>query len=71
MIFGAVPKTTVEDNTQAWIGDHCMAAHLVPGVILTNRKMNKSDPQLYDIPSTVLSEFGVANGPGMLGKSVF
>jgi predicted AlkP superfamily phosphohydrolase/phosphomutase len=69
--LGAVPKMTVEDNTQAWIGDHCMAAHLVPGVILTNRKMSKSDPQLYDIPSTVLSEFGVANGPGMLGKSVF
>ena len=30
--LGAVPKDTVEDNTQAWIGDHCMAAHLVPGV---------------------------------------
>jgi hypothetical protein len=69
--LGAVPKDTVEDNTQAWIGDHCMAAHLVPGVILANRKITKSDPQLYDVPTTILGEFGVANGPGMLGKSVF
>ena len=24
-----------------------------------------------DIPTTILSEFGVQNGPGMIGKSVF
>ena len=69
--LGAVPKDTVEDNTQAWIADHCMAAHLVPGVILSNRKIAAKDPGLVDIPSTILSEFGLQNGPGMIGKSVF
>jgi predicted AlkP superfamily phosphohydrolase/phosphomutase len=69
--LGAVPKDTVEDNTQAWIGDHCMASHLVPGVILSNRKIAASEPQLYDISTTILNEFGVQNIPGMIGKSVF
>jgi predicted AlkP superfamily phosphohydrolase/phosphomutase len=69
--LGAVPKDTVEDNTQAWIGDHCMAAHLVPGVLLSNRKISAAEPRLVDIPTTILSEFGIGNGPGMIGKSVF
>ena len=69
--LGAVPKDTVEDNTQAWIGDHCMAAHLVPGVILSNRKIAASDPGLADIATTILGEFGIKNGPGMIGRSVF
>ena len=67
----AVPKDTVEDNTQAWIGDHCMAAHLVPGVLLSNRKIVAAEPQLYDIASTILGEFGIANTAGMIGRSVF
>jgi predicted AlkP superfamily phosphohydrolase/phosphomutase len=69
--LGAVPKDTVEDNTQAWIGDHCMAAHLVPGVLLSNRKISLADPSLVDVPTTILGEFGVKNGPGMIGRSFF
>jgi hypothetical protein len=69
--LGAVPKDTVEDNTQAWIGDHCMAAHLVPGVVLSNRKISLADPGLEDVPTTILGEFGVKNGPGMIGRSIF
>jgi predicted AlkP superfamily phosphohydrolase/phosphomutase len=69
--LGAVPKDTVEDNTQAWIGDHCMASHLVPGVLFSNHKIKADDPQLWDIATTILNEFGVNNGPGMIGKSVF
>jgi predicted AlkP superfamily phosphohydrolase/phosphomutase len=69
--LGAVPKDTVEDNTQAWIGDHCMASHLVPGVLLSNRKFAAGQPRLVDIATTILGEFGIANGPGMIGRSVF
>ena len=69
--LGAVPKDTVEDNTQAWIGDHCMASHLVPGVILSNRKIAADKPGLVDVPTTILGEFGISNGPGMIGRSVF
>ena len=69
--LGAVPKTTLENNTQAWIGDHCMAADEVPGVLLSNRKFRADHPQMYDVPSTVLSEFGVPEESGMLGHTVF
>ena len=44
--LGAVPKVPLEDNTQAWIGDHCMASDEVPGVLLSNRKINVAAPVL-------------------------
>jgi predicted AlkP superfamily phosphohydrolase/phosphomutase len=69
--LGAVPKTTLEDNTQAWIGDHCMASDEVPGVLLSNRKVRAAEPQLYDITATILNEFGVRNTEGMIGQPVF
>jgi predicted AlkP superfamily phosphohydrolase/phosphomutase len=69
--LGAVPKEEIEDNNDAWIGDHCMAADEVPGVVLSNRRLRLDSPQLYDITATVLKEFGVSKAPGMLGHSVF
>jgi predicted AlkP superfamily phosphohydrolase/phosphomutase len=69
--LGAIPPVTIEDNTQAWIGDHCMAADEVPGVLLSNRKFRRTNPQMYDVPVTILAHFGVAPISGMLGQSVF
>jgi predicted AlkP superfamily phosphohydrolase/phosphomutase len=69
--LGAVPKNLLDDNTQAWIGDHCMAADQVPGVLLSNRKIRATEPQLFDVTSTILKEFGLANTEGMIGQSVF
>jgi hypothetical protein len=69
--LGAVPKEMIEDNTEAWIGDHCMASDEVPGVLLSNRKIQAADPQLFDITSTILAEFGIGNTPGMIGHTVF
>jgi predicted AlkP superfamily phosphohydrolase/phosphomutase len=69
--LGAVPKLSVEDNTQAWIADHCMASNQVPGVILSNRDISAAAPQLWDVTATVLKEFGVPKGSGMIGKEVF
>ena len=69
--LGAVPKASVEDNTQAWIADHCMASNQVPGVILCNRKINLANPQLPDVTATVLKEFGVPKTSEMIGQSVF
>ena len=69
--LGAVPASTLEDNTQAWIGDHCMASDEVPGVLLSNRKMRAAAPQLFDITATILSEFGVKKPANMIGQTVF
>jgi predicted AlkP superfamily phosphohydrolase/phosphomutase len=69
--LGAVPAVSLEDNTQAWIGDHCMASGEVPGVLLTNRKVRAADAQLYDVTATILSEFGVRPPANMTGHTVF
>src|SRR5262245_48398364 len=34
--LGAVPAAVIEDNLDAWIGDHCIAAGHVPGVLIAN-----------------------------------
>jgi predicted AlkP superfamily phosphohydrolase/phosphomutase len=69
--LGAVPKVALVDNTDAWIGDHCMASDEVPGVLLSNRKINAAAPQLADITATILHEFGLPVASGMIGQSVF
>jgi predicted AlkP superfamily phosphohydrolase/phosphomutase len=69
--LGAAPKNIVEDNTGAWIGDHCVAAHLVPGVLLSNRQTQVRDPKLADLTVTLLAEFEVAAAPGMKGHVLF
>jgi predicted AlkP superfamily phosphohydrolase/phosphomutase len=68
--LGAAPKDFVEDNHKAWSGDHCIDPVLVPGVILTNRKITGSNPGLIDIAPTVLDEFGLQPSPSMTGKDV-
>jgi len=37
-ILGAFPSEILEDNANAWSGDHCMDYTKVPGVLLSNRK---------------------------------
>jgi hypothetical protein len=69
--LGAVPKLDVEDNTQAWIGDHCMAASEVPGVLFSNRKFRTAAPRLVDVTATILREFGIAPANGMIGETVY
>ena len=70
-ILGAFPPDLLEDNTNPWSGDHCMDYTLVPGVLLSNRKIDVLNPALTDITPTILAEFGIAKTKGMLGQSVF
>ena len=69
--LGAVPHDVMEDNLQAWIGDHCMAADQVPGVLFSNRPLRTAGPHLWDITASILGEFGVPKANGMIGQSVF
>lgn len=70
-ILGAFPADELEDNSNPWSGDHCMDYTLVPGVLLSNRKIAADAPSLTDIAPTILSEFGIARAQGMIGQSVF
>jgi predicted AlkP superfamily phosphohydrolase/phosphomutase len=70
-ILGAFPPDVLEDNTNAWSGDHCMDFTKVPGVLLSNRKIDAQAPALTDIAPTILAEFGIAKTQEMKGQSVF
>ena len=69
--LGAVPPAVIEDNRDEWRGDHCIAAELVPGVFLSNRKSRIGDLWLGDVTVTLLHEFGVRPAEGMRGRAIF
>jgi predicted AlkP superfamily phosphohydrolase/phosphomutase len=70
-ILGGFPADVLEDNTNAWSGDHCMDFTKVPGVLLSNRKIAAQTPALTDMAPTILAEFGIAKTKEMMGQSVF
>jgi predicted AlkP superfamily phosphohydrolase/phosphomutase len=69
--LGATPAETIEDNLDAWIGDHCSDAGAVPGALLVNRGVRIGDPRLADLTVTILSEFGVPRPAELTGRAVF
>src|SRR5262249_14544183 len=69
-ILGSFPPDEIEDNSNPWSGDHCMDYTLVPGVLLSNRKISAASPALTDIAPTILAEFGITKPASMMGKSV-
>jgi predicted AlkP superfamily phosphohydrolase/phosphomutase len=69
--LGEIPEELFGDNIHKWSGDHAMAAELVPGVVLSNRKIKAPDPALADLTVTILAEFGIKPLKGMKGKSIF
>jgi len=69
--LGGQPTRLIENNTDRWSGDHCIAAHLVPGVLLVNRGLAVEDPTLSDIAPSVLHAFGVKLPAGMKGRNLF
>ena len=51
--WGRFRSDVLEDNTNAWSGDHCMDFTKVPGVLLSNRKIDARTPALTDIAPTI------------------
>jgi predicted AlkP superfamily phosphohydrolase/phosphomutase len=69
--LGGVPRSVLEENTDAWLGDHCINPDDVPGVLLSNRVLRAATPGLKDLTVTILGLFGAGPGAGMSGRSVF
>lgn len=69
-ILGNFPAESFENNTNPWSGDHCMDYTLVPGVLLSNRPIELSNPALTDIAPTIFAQFGIPKPDGMMGRSV-
>jgi predicted AlkP superfamily phosphohydrolase/phosphomutase len=68
--LGRVPKNILEDNTQKWSGDHCMAPEAIPGTLLMNQKIKLDSPALYDLTATILKIFNIDQPKEMIGKSI-
>ncbi len=70
-VLGGFSARALEDNLEAWSGDHCMDFTQVPGVLLSSRKLAVSAPALTDVAPTILAEFGVAPPKEMTGRPVW
>ena len=68
--LGEFTTEVLEPNTEPWSGDHCIDYTLVPGVLLSNKKIVMPSPALTDIAPTVLAEYGIAKPANMVGQSV-
>ncbi len=66
--LGEFPADVFVDNDDPWSGDHQNDHRLVPGVLLTNRRITFDSPSLADLTVAVLDEFGVAPLPDMIGR---
>lgn len=69
--LGRIPKNIFEDNLEKWSGDHCMDPEVIPGILLTNRKIKMKFPALYDLTPTILSIFGIPKPKEMIGETIF
>lgn len=71
-VRGIVNDVVFDDNTKAWSGDHCIDPELVPGVLISNRKLSPAseEPVISDLAPTVLELFGVPAPRHMDGKSL-
>jgi predicted AlkP superfamily phosphohydrolase/phosphomutase len=69
-VLGGFSAQVLEDNHEAWSGDHCMDFRQVPGVLLSNRPVKAPSPALTDIAPTILREFGITAPEEMQGRPV-
>jgi len=66
--LGTLTEKILTPNLAKWSGDHCMDHTLVPGIFLSNRPLQVSDPDLKDLPTTILHFYGIAPPEQMHGR---
>jgi predicted AlkP superfamily phosphohydrolase/phosphomutase len=69
--LGKFPRGWIENRKDKWSYDHCMDPSMVPGVLLTNRKVASRQPSIWDLAPSILSGFGIRPPREMDGKSIF
>ncbi len=69
--LGDSSGSVLKENTDAWIGDHCMAPEFVPGVLISNKRSKSAKPSLKDLTASILSLYGVPRAAGMDGKVIY
>lgn len=69
-VLGETVKATIDLNPWAWAGDHSMATELVPGSLFISRSISNPNPNILDLPVTILDFFGFEKPEQMVGKSL-
>jgi len=67
--IGGAPYDLIVNNLKKWTGDHIVDPSIVPGIFLSNFKINSNHPTVMDIAPSVLSCFGLAV-PDISGKAL-
>ncbi len=67
--LGEFPKEIYVDNMDPWGADHSLDHRVVPGVLLTNKKISLERPALHDLTVAVLNEYGIDPLPEMIGEN--
>ncbi len=70
-VLGQMPRELIQDNMDRWSGTHLTAPDVVPGMLVSSRKVTSNDPSISDIAPTILQEFGLAPSSQMTGKPLF
>ena len=68
--LGEIKEPQVENNTSRWSGNHLMSPAVVPGVLLTNKKIGGSGYDLTDLTATLLAHYGLAQTKEMVGEPI-
>jgi len=55
--LGEAPDVELEDNTDAWIADHCIDAAEVPGVLFATKGFELPHPSLKNLSGAILKSF--------------
>ena len=69
--LGEITPEVMVDNRSRWSGNHLMDPDVVPGIIVSNRKITGEGYDLRDVTATILAWYGVPPNAGMTGKSIF
>jgi predicted AlkP superfamily phosphohydrolase/phosphomutase len=69
--LGTVTQDVITLNLNKWTGDHCIDHRWVPGVLISNRRFDVTDPSLLDVPVTIIRLFGVEPPAAMKGRNLF
>ncbi len=69
--LGETPVEEIEDNHDAWIGDHCVNPADVPGVLFTSSRINARNPKILDVTASILKFFRVPRPSSATGHSFY
>jgi predicted AlkP superfamily phosphohydrolase/phosphomutase len=71
-VLGGVPVGLFADNDKKWSGDHAASDFAeTPGIVLSNRPLDKADPHIADIAPTAHTLFQKPVPPSCVGRSLF